>query len=321
MKTFTIAALIFLFAVSINLSGCATMFHGKPELDVVGPPGMQAQSPSGGAMMSYYDGSELILHPDPAHADSLRLTYEGHSTSVALAKNPSALEILNLFSYGIGFPVDDLSHSWFNYAPVYVTIDSSATGLNGISASSLNWLGEQAGSRSLHALIMLGMGGAFQLSPRDGIPLPFGVNRISYPVFTFQTGLGVDYAHAVELFFLFRDDPSYAISSDNNYTSDVSAGDLCFRYFLKNGWFAQGSFGKAYATNNYSVSFDPLTGMYASSNSSPSFTEIGAALGWAGDISYISLQYFEGLSSFNTNEFSNIRYHTVFLNFGLNFRL
>ncbi len=317
-KTILLAAA----CASMLLAGCAAMFHGKPDLEIVGPPNLQVESVNGGPVQAYRDEGGLVVHPNPALTDSLRISYGNQSTVVALAKNPNALEILNIFSYGVGFAVDDLSHSWFNYAPVYITIDSSSRGVTGISASSVNWLGEKPGERDLHGLVQLGMGFSFQLNENGGIPLPIGLQRIDYPLVTFQAGLGIDYRKALELFFLIRDDPSYSITNNNGETTEISAGDLCLRYFFQKNLFVQGSFGKAYAPTYYDYeTYDPLTGGYIGSSSTPSFNEVGVAIGWAGDISYISLQYFDGLTSFSTPDYTNIRYHTVYLNFGLNFRM
>ncbi len=315
---------IALFA-SLCFTGCATMFHGKPDLEIVGPPNIQVESVNGGPLQAYRDEGGMVIHPNPALTDSIRVTYENQSTVVALAKNPSGLELLDVLTYGIGFTVDDLSHSWFNYAPVYVTIDSGSRGVTGISASSVNWLGETPGSRDLHALILLGIGFSFQLSDIAGTPLPFSVDHISNPLINFHGGLGLDYRKQFELFYLLRDEPSYNINT-NGESNEITAGDLCLRYFFQKNLFVQGSFGKAYASNYFYDTYEtynPATGTYItnSSNTYPSFNEVGAGIGWAGDISYISLLYFGGLSSFNTEGYANVRYHTIYLNFGLNFRI
>jgi len=311
---------------SILFAGCATMFHGKPDLEIVGPPNVQVESVNGGQIQAYRDEGGMILHPNPALTDSIRITYENHSTVVALAKNPSGLELLNYFSLGIGCTVDDLSHSWFNYSPVYVTVDSGSGGVTGISAISTNWLGESNGSRDLHALVLLGVGFSFQLENNGVTPLPFsfGINQISSPLINIQGGLGIDYRKQFELFYQVRNEPSYAINSNGNST-EITAADLCLRYFFQKNLFLQGSFGTGYASNYYyyGETYDPATGTYITNNSNtyPSFNEVGAGIGWAGDISYISLLYFGGLNSFNDENYTNVRYHTVYLNFGLNFRI
>ncbi len=307
---------------SMLFAGCATMFHGKPEVDIVGPPDIQVSSINGGPINAYRDEGGLVIMPNPAITDSLRISYENQTTTVALAKNPNPLELLNVLSYGTGFTVDDLSHAWFNYAPVYVTIDSGVNGVTGISASSVNWLGEKPGERSLDALLILGAGISVQINQSQGIPLPVGVENISNIYLTFQEGLGIDYRKQFELFYLLRSDPVYALANNTNESAEIDAGDVCLRYFFQKNLFVQGSFGRAYVTDfPDNDSYNPATGTYITSTATPTFSEVGAAIGWAGDISYISLQYFGGLSNFSTPDYSNIRYHTVYLNFGLNFRL
>jgi hypothetical protein len=298
------------------------MFHGKPELDIVGPPNLQVSSTNGSPISTYRDEGGFVIMPNPAITDSLRISYENQTTTVALAKNPSALELLNYFSLGTGCLVDDLSHSWFNYAPVYVRIDSGSHGVTGISATSVNWLGESPGDRKVNALLVLGTGFSFQLSQTGGSPLPISFGNISNLLITIQAGLGIDYNKQFELFYQIRNEPSYALNNNTDESTEINAGDFCLRYFYQKNLFLQGSFGRAYATDYYSDQiYDPVLGEYIAAPSNPSFNEVGAAIGWAGDISYISLQYFGGLKNFSTPEYSNIRYHTVYLNFGLNFRI
>jgi hypothetical protein len=306
--------------VSLLFTGCAAMFHGKPDLEIIGPPDVQVESVNGGPVQAYRDEGGLIIHPNPALTDSLRITYQNYSTTVALAKNPNGLELLNFLSYGIGFVVDDLSHSWFNYAPVYVTLDSGARGVTGISASSVNWTGETPGERKVDALAIFGLGLSFQLTQTGSNPLPFSFGNISTPLISIQGGLGIDYNKQFELFYLVRSESGYALDNNNDESSVINAGDFCLRYFFQKNLFLQGSFGRAYASDYDNEEYNPVTGSYYTT-SSPSFNEVGAAIGWAGDISYISLQYFGGLTSFNTPDYTNIRYHTVYLNFGLNLRI
>ena len=305
---------------SLLFTGCGTMFHGKSDLEIIGPPDIKVENASGGPIQTYRDEGGLVIMPNPALTDSIRLTYGNHSTTVALAKNPSALELLNYFSLGTGCLVDDLSHSWFNYAPVYVRIDSGSTGVTGISASSVNWLGETPGERKVNALVLLGTGFSFQLSQSGGSPLPVSFGDISNLLVNVQAGLGIDYNKQFELFYQIRNEPSYALNNNNSESAEINAGDFCLRYFFQKNLFVEGSFGRAYASDYYNEEYDPYTSSYISV-SNPAFNEVGGAIGWAGDISYIALQYFGGLTSFNTPDYSNVRYHTVYLNFGLNFRL
>jgi hypothetical protein len=315
---------IILFAVaciSILFTGCATMFHGKPDLEIVGPPDIKVENANGGPLMAYRDEGGMVIQPNPALTDSLRISYENQTTTVALAKNPNPLELLNFFSYGVGCLVDDLSHSWFNYAPVYVTIDSGSRGVTGISASSVNWIGETPGDRKVDALVILGVGFTFQLSQSGGSPLPVSFSDISNPWFSAQAGLGIDYNKQFDLFYQIRTESGYALDNNNDASAVIDAGDVCLRYFFQKNLFIQGSFGQAYATDyGYDEIYNSATQSYASSTT-PTFSEVGVAVGWVGDLSYISLQYFGGLSSFNTPDYTNVRYHTVYLNFGLNFRL
>ncbi len=316
--------LILIAAASASLlfTGCTAIFHGKPDLEIIGPPNIQVESASGGPINTYRDEGGLVIMPNPAITDSLRISYENYSTTVALAKNPNGLELLNFLSYGIGFVVDDLSHSWFNYAPVYVTLDSGARGVTGISASSVNWIGEAPGERKVNALLVFGVGLSFQLTQNSGNPLPFSFGNISNPLATIQGGLGIDYDKKFELFYLIRSESGYALNNNNDESAEINAGDVCLRYFFQKNLFIQGSYGRAYASDYYSNEiYDPALGEYVPTSSNPAFNEIGGAIGWAGDISYISLQYFGGLTSFSTPDYTNIRYHTVYLNFGLNFRL
>jgi hypothetical protein len=314
-------AFLIVACAAMLFTGCANMFHSKPDLEIVGPPDIQVESVHGGPLNAYRDEGGLVVHSNSALTDSLRITYENYSTSVALAKNPDALEFLNLLSYGIGFVVDDLSHSWFDYAPVYVMIDSGSHGVTGISASSLNWLGEAPGDRKVHALLLMGFGLSFQQTESGVSFLP---GETGYPLGSIQGGLGVDYNKQFELFYLVRSEAGYALDNNADESAVINASDICLRYFFQKNLFVQGSFGRAYASD-YSYNevdfYDPVLQEHIPTPSNPAFNEVGAAIGWAGDLSYISLQYFGGLTSFSTPDYTNIRYHTVYLNFGLNFRI
>jgi hypothetical protein len=313
-------------ATAILFSGCAAMFHGKPELEIVGPPNLEVEAIHGGKLPVHWDyAGGLSVFPDPSKTDSIRISYGNKSTTVMLAKNPSGWELLDLLSYGFAYPIDDLSHSWFSYAPVYVTIDSSARGIDNISASTSNWLGEEPGTKRPRLLLLGGIALSFEENG-DGAPVPFGSGSFPPPVLGLQAGIGVDLYKQFELFYLFRGDFTYPTSS-NGYdgpSTQINSSDLCLRYFFAKNFFAQGSFGKAFVDNYYYSNVGYLPNGPAVYTSSPSFYEAGAALGWAGDISYIALQYFGGLKSvslYNYSDVSNFRYHTVYLNFGLNFRL
>ncbi|HEY3876165.1 MAG TPA: hypothetical protein VGM92_11870 [Candidatus Kapabacteria bacterium] len=313
---------IVLSVVPFLLTSCATMFRGsRPDVEIVSSANVKVEG-AGGPAQVYRDEGGIVVHPDVARTDSLRISYGGQSTTVALAKNASGLEILNLLSFGIGFTVDDLSHSWFNYSPVYVTVDSGPSGVTAIHASSTNWLGETPGKRDLHGLLLFGTGYSFQTGSGNNIPFLF--SDLVSPLISIQAGIGIDYKKKLELLYLFRSESSYGISSDGETSAEIDGADLCLRWFFQKNLFIQGSYGRGYATSNYYYSevFDPETGTYTNTNNpSVGFNEAGAAIGWAGDISYIALQYFTGLNSFNLNNYTNIQYHTVYLDFGLNFQL
>jgi hypothetical protein len=315
------AFLLFAVLISGLFGGCASMFRGKQELEVIGSQNIQVESVHGSKLPGYSTEDGVIVHPDPAKTDSVRIVYGSKSTTIQLAKNPSAWELLDLFTYGVGFPVDDLSHSWFNYAPIYVVIDSGSHGIDSISASTQDWLGDSPGDQRPRLLLIGGLGITFQFNG-NGPSFPLGSGNFPYPLIGAQAGIGGDLYKEFELFLLARSDFSYPLASNGEGESTtINSTDLCLRYFFQKNLFIQGSIGRGYATDfGVDGEIEPIDGVVPNSTSS-SFNEVGAAVGWAGDISYISLQYFGGLSSFNVPDFSNVRYHTIYLNFGLNFRI
>jgi hypothetical protein len=318
----TRAFLISAVLISGLFGGCATMFKSRQEIEVIGSPDIEVQNVHGGKLPGFSTGEGVIVTPDPSRTDSIKIVYGTKSTTVALAKNLSGWSFLNVFSYGVGFTIDDLNHSWFNYAPVYVTIDSSSRGLEGITASTFNWLGEPPGYERPRLLLTGGVGLTFQ-STGGGALWPFGSGDFPTPLVNVQLGIGVDFYKQVELFILARNDFSYPLNNNGEGASaEINTADICLRYFFHKNLFLQGSIGRGSATDfgsDYII--ESVDGVTTQSTSSPSFNEVGAAIGWAGDISYISLQYFGGLTAFSTPDYSNIRYHTIYLNFGLNFRI
>lgn len=240
-----LAMLVGSLAISMVSFGCATLSNNAQGLSVIGPPNVKVENVQGGELHSTQDKNGITVYPDPAVTDSVRIVYGSQFTTIALAKNPNTFDLFNAFAFGLPFFVDDMDNKWFNYAPVYVTVDSSANELRGISASSEDWLRESPGLRNIQALLLLGTGFAGQTNATGPIPLPFTGEHISTYALTFQAGIGVDYRKTIELFYLFRIEPSYDLSNtvDNSETdietAQIATEDICLRYFFQKNFFLQ----------------------------------------------------------------------------------
>ena len=301
------------FMSPLLLASCATIHGERQDLKIIGPTDLHVETMRGEELHTLSTTDGLTVFPDPAITDSIRIDYRNHSVTLVLAKNPSVDALIDCLPFGAALFIDDLDRKWFSYAPVYVTYDSSSNNSNSLLASSKNWIGDE-GTRSIHALFLGGIGFAGLLSNGSGLPVPLSVNHISTIALNFQAGIGIDYRKQLELFYLFRDEPSYPLSSNDKTTATITAGELCLRYFFRGPFFIQGSYGKGLLSSLNSDGDELST--------TSSFSEAGAAIGWAGDISYIALQYNASLSTFNVPIFyEGERYHTIYLNFGLNFQL
>jgi hypothetical protein len=295
------------------------MFHRNPKLEVYGPKGVQVEDMDGNILPWFEDEVEAGVHLR-RNTDSVRIFYGDKSAVVGLSKKAWSAEPLNIFTYGIGFVLDDLTKTWYNYSPVLVTIDSSRTdGLRGIKATTSTALGEEPGSRRPELLLLGGPSLSFEANG----PSPLGTEGDLFPVTAFQGGFGINFYRMFEVFYMSRMEFSYPLSSER-YTgsSAITASDLCVRYFPVKSYFVQAAYGKASIGEDYYYGYYyDLFGRYRDTPTKTTIPEVGLGVGWAGDLSYISLQYFTGLSSFDLTDYSKIRYHTIYLNIGLNLRL
>ena len=300
------------------LTGCASIFRSSPpSAQIIGPNGIEVRNEHGQPLLLHHDGDEVFIYPEKGRDDSIAISYQGKTQSIGLARRMSPWILLDLLSYGPGFVIDDASRWWYSYIPVYVHSDSSGN----LDVSSSNWLGEPAARKRPELLLTGGMGIAtvFQSSPAPISEDPFP----TLPSFfaNFEAGIGVDLYKKVELFYLAQDEPEYDLEPGGNFapSAEITSQSIAARYFVKDNFFIQSSFGWAYAevdtfgtgTSNQ----DLLYRVY--SNPIP---VIGAAIGWAGDISYVALQYSGGTKRFSVDGYESHVYRSIYLDFGLNLR-
>jgi hypothetical protein len=306
---------------------CASIFHGAPELQIVGPKDVRVEGMAGKNIITKEGGIGIAAFPDPSTTDSVRIIYGSQSTVVGLTKTPTGWVALDILTLGIGFPIDDASHRWFNYAPIYVDVDSSARGVTGISATTRDWFGVNASSPRPQLLVTAGTGFSYLWG---GSTESYSLPQFPSPFLTFQGGLGIDVNKKIEAFYLVRNDLDYPVGDLGYYdgTASIKTSDICVRYFMSKNLYLQGSYGWATVTgfsrDYYYYDYYPYSNQFGyrpGPFTSPTFNEAGAAVGWSGDMSYIALQYFGGLKSFDLPDLANVRYHTVYLNFGFNVRL
>jgi hypothetical protein len=318
-------ALFLCLAIGPLAIGCASIFHGAPELQIAGPKDIRVETMDGKKIIAKEGGIGVTAFPDPASTDSVRILYGPHSAAVGLTKTPSGWLFLDILTLGVGFPIDDASHRWFNYAPIYVDIDSNANAVS-MSATTRNWFGVNASPSRPQLLVTAGVGYSYLWG---GSTANYILPQFPSPFLSFQGGLGIDVNKKIEAFYLVRNDLDYPIGNVGYYdgTASIKSSDICLRYFIAKNLYLQGSYGWATVSTfsrdyyYYDYPYGYSYGYPPAPFNTPTFNEAGAAIGWSGDMSYIALQYFGGLKSFDLPYLTNVRYHTVYLNFGFNVRL
>lgn len=301
-------------------SGCASIIRSDPpSVQIVGPSQINVRNTHGQAVHLIPDDEGALAFPEKGRDDSLVISYGGVHHTVGLARRVSPWVLLDLFSMGPGFAIDDMSQWWYSYTPVYVHPDSTG---KDFSLSSSNWLGESAGKKRPELLLLGGFGmwlHIFFLPGEAALagPLPKFFTK-------FQGGFGVDLYKTVEVFYLAQDDPSYNVNNSladlgiPNLFTDVTSQSIAARYFFKDHWFVQGSMGYGQIevdtfgsqTSNNNLSYQLFSNR---------FPVLGGGVGWAGDISYIALQYAQASKQYFVDGASGT-YHSIFLDFGLNLR-
>jgi len=284
---------------------------------------MQVHNAHGESLHVSLDGTERTARPDAGRDDTIVISYRGKSHSIGLAKRISPWVLLDLLSYGPGFVIDDVSRWWYSYMPVYVHVDSAASDF---SLASYNWLGEAAGSTRPSLLLLGGLGMAIHVGP----PLP-DIAVLLGPQFQFflkfQGGVGVDFNKAVEVFYLGQDEPEFDLTPGKSILginfgdqTEITTQSIAARVFLpKTNFFLQSSFGWGHGETD-TIGTDPSNKYRFYRLYSNSFPVIGAGIGWAGDISYVALQYAVATRRFSIDGHDDELFHSIFLDFGLNLR-
>ena len=292
------------------LTGCASIFRSSPpSAQIIGPEGISVRNMQGEELPLHHDGTNTFVYPRDGHADSVAIVYRGKTQSVGLAKQANGWMWLDLFA-GPGFIVDDISHSWYSFRPIYVSTDSSGSGSFVVTSS--NWLGESAGKQRPKLLLLLGLGSFL------GYAHPIGQdyeenNGEPYLAFlyNFQFGAGADFYKKVEVFYLFQNEPEFNLSvGDHTLSSQITSHSIAGRLFVKDNFYMQASLGLAHAAADIGLG----------TASSKAFPAAGAAIGWAGDISYVALQYSLSTDRFDIADYKSLLYHSAYLTAGLNVR-
>jgi hypothetical protein len=300
------------------LTGCASIFRSSPpSARIIAPAGIEVYNNHGEQLTLHQDGDDIFIYPEKGRDDSITIGYHGKRQSLGLAQRMSPWILLDLLSYGPGFVIDDASRWWYSYNPIYVHADSSGS----FDVSSSNWLGEPAGRKRPELLLLGGIGIAMHI---QASPAPIGENP--FPTFptlfvNFEGGIGVDLYKKIELFYLAQDEPEYDLEPGGNVlgvnfgpSAEITSQSIAARYFVKDNFFIQSSLGWAYAE------VDTLgAGTFYQTYSNP-IPVIGAAIGWAGDISYVALQYSGGTKRFSVDGYESHVYRSIYLDFGLNLR-
>jgi hypothetical protein len=307
-------------------AGCATLFRSSlPTVEIIGADSLTTiQSQRGSSVRTFYEDGHLYAEPQEKFDDTLIIRKKGATARVALAKRMSAWLLLDLLSYGPGFFIDDLGHRWYNYEPVYVRSMNEQDSIR-LEATSTNWLGEPAGRKRPELLITGGLGISGAVHPiADGEAGALLGPANFFPTFyiAFEGGVGIDLYKKLELFYFGHDLPGYPITARANLwdaTAEMSSSNMAARYFVYKNWYAQVSYGRAYASIDSFPSSGPDSNNIISSYSKP-FPLVGVAIGWSGDFSYAALEYVTGTRDFTIQQYGPLPYRIMTLTFGLNLR-
>ena len=297
----------------VTFSGCATLFDPSPAgVRVFGPTGIEVENNAGQSIRMYGDSESTYIYPEYGRDDTVVVSYHGLYQATALSRRPAVLTYLNLFNMGIGSVVDDLTHHWYGYNPLYVHVQKLAGRQDSLLVTSRNLLGEASGSSRPELLLVIGTGLSMSVHPVPAEEAGFllGFTSISYDT-RFEGGAGI----------LGEDDVAYPLTAGMaggliGPTADISEISWQARYLFNKRLFVQGGFGYALTEVD---SFDVNSNLIAKYASKVPMFEIGVGL--AGDISTIALRYSWSGKPFNIEGYDPIYYRKLWLTFGLNLRL
>ncbi len=285
--------------LSISCCGCATLFHtNPPKLVIEGPPGIRAFNASGEEVNVHNADSVLTIFPRRGTDDSLIIEYNGMKQGIHLTKKLWGWSLLNSFNVGGGFLLDEATDSWYDYNMIRVTNDTSG----GIRVTNPSWYGEIATYKRPQLLVISAVGFEFLPSMSGWFNLDFRQ----------EFGIGFDLYQRAELFFHSEGASDIAVPTLGTTIYYASNGGVA-RYFVLPRYFVQGSYDVAKA---YVIHFSPDVRIV-----SQPFRVVGAALGWAGDISFASIRYYRAIEKISFSGYPAAGYQGVVFTFGLNLRL
>jgi hypothetical protein len=303
-----------ILAAAAMLSSCATMFHhGPAEIRISGPDSMKIMTFDSTLLgVSGHSISQVII--PPRGTDSVVLLYKGKRHTAYLEKQYNANLWLNILLYGwIGFGVDDLSQTWFDYRYMTAVRDSNDN-LHVYAGSK-----EQTDPNDRIRFLLLGgeVVGWRNVMPATSstFQLPGGSGYLD-----FEFGGGINLYNQMELFYRTRSsiESNYGYNwAPGVYQSDFSIGGtqgVAVR-FIRNRFFLEGSYNWATVSG---YSYDPI-GYGTSNDYSKQIALAGVALGFHGDLTYFSLEYMTEMRPFIV-EGTSYSTRRLTLSYGVNLR-
>jgi len=276
--------------------------HAK--VDFFAPKGVVAHYDDGYPISIIQDSDKAFFYARGGDGEAVIFEYKDHIRRVELGKNMNALIFLDYFNDGFGLLVDDATNAWYNYQPFSVFLEPLSNRPDSESMRTPYRDGWFYDFNRPHLLLTAGLGAGSGLQG--------------------EWGVGIGYRHSLDLLYRKISSAEVALNpslGDQNYSGVTVSNVVELRAYPLGGLFLEGGFGRV------TISADTIQNRGNNVNFlvyppwSNTFSELLGGVGWAGDISYIELQYYHGLSDYRYYDLPPLRWNGVSVTYGLYLRL
>jgi hypothetical protein len=307
VEHWSIACSVSLLAILL-FAGCGYMLspnHAKVEL--YAPKGVVAQYDNGNKVSIIRDSQnadKAFFYARGGDEEAVTFQYNNHIRRVELGKSVNPWIFLNFENEGFGFLVDDAANAWYTYEPFSIFSEPLSKYPDSETIRAPYREGWYYDFNRLHLLLTAGWGVGSGLQG--------------------EWGVGIGYHHALDLLYREISANNVTISPllGSGGTSGITVANAVeLRAYPIGGLFVDGGF--AHVTISADTIHNPGTfvNFLAYPPWSASFNAILGGFGWAGDISYIELQYFHGLRDYRYFDLPPVRWDNVSVTYGLYLRL
>jgi len=287
--------------------------HSQDRAEVFGQDGMTATNRNGDTLAIYHEGYRQFVSL-PRYDTFVTFHYGKASEQVLLQRSFNFWTLLNVYSFGLGFIIDDANSGWRGYDDLYVYLDSNKGVDSSLQLSSLDSAKREDRPRLL-------ISGAWGINSFYGSAEQADIWVPPY----YEYSVGLSYRHKWEAFF--RASSTFEIGFTPSFTGLEYAGYVtCNSFILRTyPWkeiFIEGgpSFLDLSADSALLYSSDYIL-LKSYPPQSASIPAISAGIGWSGDFSYVEWHYEYGLKPYQFFDQPSRQFREFVITLGLIFRI